>query len=195
VTITLSMKASSENWYAYASVPDNCNGLASFKIDVIASGGVAVTSSLMGAPRGLDPARGFFGFNVYKSNGTNGIGIQASQETGYAAPNDPEQDALVLLSVGTTAGNHLGVSWDAPVLLASGTYSGTQGVLEVRRGDGLFNVLNSSWQGPGHVTTADVVVPGSVIIPEPATIGLVLAGTTLLAMRRRVLRSSQRNIT
>ena len=189
-TISLSLEAGYGTWKAYASA-DSCDGIASFIIDVRGiSGDVAVTSSQMKAPKGYDAGRGaMFGFASFV-DGTSGIGIYAGQPTMYSGGNDSEKDALVLLDVGISAGSHLGVSWDEPVLLAQGDYTGTSGTLKAEVGDGFFNVLDEPWQGPGHVSIATLVTPGTAEIPEPATLGLVAAGACLLLARGRGRRST-----
>ena len=155
---TLSMTADNGIWEVYGSVsPDNNEGLASFLIDVVGRDGATVTSSTNESPTGVD-AEGSYGFDLYRSDGTNGLGIGAGQKTLYDGGNDPDLDALVLQGVGQTAGSraNLGVpdpiTWAAPILLASGTYSGS-GWLDVT---GLGNALTSGspWSGPGNVEEA-----------------------------------------
>lgn len=76
------------------------------------------------------------------------------------------------------------------MLLASGTYSGPAGWLQV---DGQCTVLKTlsggGWTGPGNVEFA-TVVGDTVQVPEPATLGLAAAGLGLLAARRRLKRAA-----
>jgi hypothetical protein len=134
------------------------------------------------------------------SNGTNGYDIHARQRyTIYAGPapdyssaNDPAKDALVIQNVGQQAGTSWnGVNWDAPVLLASGAYSGEVGQLWAHTGPGQFNLLKKvnggPWVGPGNVMMSDFVIydGSSVYVPEPLTLTLLGIGSTLLIARRR----------
>ncbi len=155
-------------------------GLAGFILDVTASDELIITSSRLAAPES---------FSWFPHDGDQGIGIRGSQETIYAGPNDPAQDARVVQGLGL----------DTPVWLASGTYSGDWGRLQADVGDGMFTLLRGtpdpadpsiiSWQGPGNTFPADVVIPAEV--PEPSMIlllalgGLTLGGGALTCRRRR----------
>ena len=196
-TVTLDIEADAGAWSVYAEVSDDNDGLCSFIIDVVGSGGASVTSSTMEAPFGFDTVQfAMFGFAT-RNDGSLGIGIYAGQPSMYGGDPDPEGlDTLVLKDVGISAGGpHFGVSWAAPVLLASGTYEcAGPGELTVDVGDGYINVLDSDWTGPGNVShTVDtengeiipdsVEVSGGVVIPEPATLGLL--GLALIPLIRR----------
>jgi len=156
-------------------------GLASFTIDVVGIGGLEVTSSQVQAPFEPIPNPAA-GFDWFRSDGVNGIGIAASQRTLYFGPNDPAQDALVLQGVGLAA----------PVRIASGTYTGDDGFLIADKGDGMITLLMGAseapraWQGPGNVVEADVV-------PEPATMLLLAFGALFLGARRLNRRRRQRS--
>jgi hypothetical protein len=96
----------------------------------------------------------------------------------------------VIQNVGILPGTYDTTTWAAPVQLAQGTYTGTIGWLHVRVGNGQINVLKfvggGAWAGPGNVEAATGVVVGDFqIIPEPATMMLVLGGLSTLVLRRR----------
>ncbi len=190
-TVTLDIEAGGGAWQVYADVSGDNNGLSSFIIDVVGSGGASVTGSTMEAPFGFDTVQfGLFGFEN-RNDGSLGIGIYAGQPTMYGGLPDPEGlDTLVLKDVGISAGSHYGTTWDAPVLLASGTYEcAGPGELTVDVGDGQFNVLDSDWTGPGNVHKDPEVVPDSVdvcgvVIPEPAALSLLVLGGIGAMLRR-----------
>lgn len=188
---TLSIEADqvAKTWNAYISVPDTA-GLSSFVIDVKGIGGVTVTGSGMLAEYSyvtnpVSGKMGMNGFNLSITEGVNGIGIGAGQVTAYNSAggvNVPASDAWVIQNCGNST----------PYLVASGTYSGDLGGLDVIVQPGSFvNTLNSGspWTGPGHVSGASSVVPGHVdigVVPEPATLSLlVLSGVGMLIRRRR----------
>jgi len=192
-TVTLSLKASSGNWSAFASSSIGNNaGLADFDLDVTGQNGIAVSSSSLKAPFGVDTDYGDpDGFTVENSGGVSGIGIHSIQNAGYGNVNDQESDETVIQGLGqvssgatitdywnndpagtssnpgpnfTETGNGLwGTTWSAPVLLASGKYTGTLGQLVVSNDPGssgvqVLNIVsNGVWYGPGNVTTVGVV--------------------------------------
>ena len=167
VTATLSISASGGNWTAYAQTDNGSDniGLASFDIDVIGSGGLAVTGSEEAAPE-----NGSGGFNTFTSNGADGMGIAASQPT----VNSPSEVAQGIGKENSSAAPvTLGLTWSTPVILATGTYSGSAGTLTVQQDttacvQRLDIVSNGLWVGPSNITT-DVVTNGSVTIGPTAT--------------------------
>lgn len=124
-----------QTWQMFADVDADTDGLASFIIDVQGSHGVTVTESQLE----VNPTFWSFG----RSDGVNGVGISASQETFTGDINDLQLSE----GIGT------------PLLLASGTYSGTMGFLkaEVQPG-GFFNVLPDGFVA-GGATQAGHVIP------------------------------------
>ncbi len=188
-------------WGVYASVSLGDNeGLAIFDLDVVGSGGLTVDSSVNESPKGtaqIDFSQFFpYGFSELRSDGTAGLGVSAGQPTIYQGANDPQKDSLVLQGVGQTAGSYTPVpplghagpaaSWGAPVLLASGTYSGL-GTLSASAGAASWGVLasGSAWSGPGNVELAQEVIGDQEIIPEPATMLILLGGVLAGLIRRR----------
>lgn len=175
-------------WQAWASVSSDTGGLSSFIINVTADNGLTIATSLNKSPKSIDVDFNPVGFTTLRYNyfpntpGTPGIGIQAGQ---------PITSGIgILEGIGITAGSYTGggptVTWTAPVLLASGTYTGSTGALHVRLGNGGVNVLNGSngvWSG--GVVAATTVNGGDLLIPEPATMLLVLGGLAGMIVRRR----------
>ena len=202
VTLTISADVGAGTWDAFAAVTGDANdGIADFIFDVWGTGGANVTGSTNEAPEGKDPTTGDdWGFiDSLASDGVNGIGIQDAQGTIYVGGNDPDKDANVLIDIGISAGSRLSyfvppyteftVNWAAPVLLASGTFSGSVGQLHVGASSGGavgFSLLDDGWSGPGNQFAADNVVAGAVAVPEPATMtALALGGLALLRRRRK----------
>ncbi len=94
----------------------------------------------------------------------------ATQYSVYGSANDPVKDALVLQEIGITAGSRLSdpgsdpqtITWDAKVLLASGTFSGGMGSLSVspRAGETwslLSDTGGGAWSGPGNLESPSAV--------------------------------------
>ena len=143
-------------WEVYGQLDNNTDndGLASLIIDVSPAGGeVAIASSQCDLPfgthyylDGLDVMSEPVGFHQYRSDGLLGTGILAGQGTLQA-------DSVVLVDVGFSAGSTAGdetgqalgpetIDWAAPVLIASGSFSGEYGYIDVAVGDGQINVLD-----------------------------------------------------
>jgi hypothetical protein len=182
-------------------------GIASFAIDIEGTGGAAITSRTRRAPLGIysgtDPINpdAQFGFTTF-NNGTLANGrvsnLFGRQNTSYGDANDPASDYLIVPGVGIDAvTNFRGttVSFTAPVLLAEGAYTGSVGSLSVSVPLGSFvNLLQDTsteagrqYTGPGRVEAASLVVPGTAVVPEPATLAVIgLAAGGLLLRRRRV---------
>jgi len=199
VDLTISADIGAGTWQAFAQVDlvngDANDGIADFIINVWGTNGVTVTSSINEAPKDLVPATdpefpNQFGFWELHSDGLNGVGISGSQPTVYGTIPDSGKDTLVLRDIGINAGNKVGftglISWAHPVLLASGTFSGTVGDLNVDVGDGTISLLDSGWTGPGNQSAAGVINGDILTVPEPATMtALALGGLALLRRRRK----------
>jgi len=186
-----------ENYRGYTDPGDEILGLASFNVDLIGSDGIEVATSTQVAPKGVSPAVGFtFTLPGQVADGTiqdgNAIDISGTQ------PFDP---SLVIEDVALRpgdAGN--GVVWDHPVLLATGTYTGTVGSLTLqerlssdpptgdRQLDSGVNLLYGDpavgWDNLSKIEAAAVVLPHTVWVPEPAATTLILSALSLLGMVR-----------
>jgi len=154
LALTLSRPQAGQ-WQAFGQLSNNTDndGLSSLIIDVTAvTGDLAVSSSTCRLPYGthywLDGGvqSQLVGFTEFRSNGSAGIGICAGQQT-------TSLGQVVLTDVGYSAGSYPGdetglglgptlISWSAPVLIASGSYSGVYGMLSVAVGAGHVNVLH-----------------------------------------------------
>ncbi len=182
--VDIDIQAEDGNWQVLVAIDgDVSSGLAEFAFDVVGTGDVLVLSSINQSHAGF-PLPADAGFVVDRTDGVLGLAIAASQPVMYAGTDpDNAMDALVVQGVGQSG-------W---VVLASGTYSGTQGTLEVKPTVGgkwrlLENAYGAyglqSWRGPGH--TFDVPVNyDSVAIPEPASLSLLALGGIALIRRRR----------
>ncbi|KKK52518.1 hypothetical protein LCGC14_3104120, partial [marine sediment metagenome] len=165
--------------------------------------------------RGLAPVNfgaATWGFGEARSDGTTGLQIASNQPSIYGganAPNDADSDWAVLQGIGLESGDRndefwtpqtglvsTPVSWEADVLLASGTYEGVNGWIHVSGGTendntAGWNVLAVSskgdWVGPGLIDPPAAVNGDSVyIVPEPTTfVMLAIASLGLLLLRRR----------
>ena len=190
-TVTLSMDTTGGTANVYASVSGGCEGLAGFIIDITCDGTVALSNADQCSPKGFDAGAGdMFGFKLFDSNGsasgTSIIDITAAQDTSYGDVNDPAKDALVLKAVGQMGGSHEGVTWTAPVKIATVDFTGV-GNIYANVGNGYATLLSTtgSWEGPGNCEYATEVTEGSVFVPEPATIGLLGLGVLALLRKRR----------
>ena len=186
--VTLDITGAGGSWQVYADVSLDSEGLASMGLDVTADGGLAITGSSNETPIS-DSGFDLWGFYSFRADGANGIGIDAGQPTLYSGENDPTKDARVLQGIGQVPGNQVDpitqnlISWDAHVLLASGTYSGSEGTLYVS-GNGNTLDSGSPWTGPGHVSTA-TWEDDSYFVPEPVTLAVLALGGLAALIRRR----------
>ena len=186
-------------------------GLALFKMDVVGKDGVNVLTSKMKAVRGSTlPDYVGYGFALFASNGTAGVGITAAQPFLYDGTNDPTLDVLVMQDVGITDSANADPPipsvppapydawlpvpvWGFPALLASGTYDANVPLGKVEAigyvsNTGTLNPTASPWEGPGNVTQVTAVEGDVEIVPEPATmalLGLGFAGLAVLRRRRK----------
>jgi hypothetical protein len=173
-------------WQAFGQLSNNTDndGLSSLIIDVQAAGGdLGVSSSTCQLPYGThywldgNVQSQLVGFTEFRSNGTNGTGVRAGQKTtslgqvvltdvGYSDGNTP----------GDETGQELGptlISWSAPALIASGSYSGLYGTLSVTVGAGQVNVLDEGRDPsqPGGVHQIESVLAGQLRILHPGDAG------------------------
>jgi len=179
LTLTLAQPTLGQ-WEVFGQLSNNTDndGLSSLIINVQAVGGdVGVSSSLNDLPHGThyylldgNVQSQLVGFTEFRSDGNSGIGICAGQKT-------TSLGQVVLTDVGYSAGSTPGdqtglglgptqISWSAPLLIASGSYSGTYGTLSVAVGAGQVNVLNEG-RNPaqtGGVHKIESVVSGSLRI-------------------------------
>ena len=149
--VLLDIQAADGVWQVFGQIEDASTnaGIFGLQIDVWGTGGADVTGSKLELPRGVSGVNYQpFGFNVFPQDGVNGIGIGGGQNniTGVN----------VLIGIGLTAGesdadlSQEGAPdvWDVPVLLASGTYSGSTGELHVAMpDDSQFNLLPHGYTG------------------------------------------------
>lgn len=169
-------------WQVFGQLSNNTDndGLSSLIVDVWAIGGdVAVSSSACQLPYGthywLDGGvqSELVGFTEFRSDGTSGIGVCAGQKT-------TSLGQVVLTDVGYSSGSFPGdetgqglgptlISWSAPILIASGSYSGLYGTLSVEVGNGQVNVLDEGRDpcATGGVHQIEIVTGGQLRIYCP----------------------------
>lgn len=170
--------------YASTPIPDS-SGIAGFNVDL-----VNILTATHESPKADDTAlfvtRGFTSGRIDLA----GPGaLFAGQDTSSGSVPDN-----LIYGIGQTPGtfptnplnpNNVGVPWTAPVLIASGTYD-IQGPDPWFGNQVLANVFTQAYQGAPPPPEGFVAVAGVVLIPEPATLGLlVLGGLTLLRRRRK----------
>ena len=181
VTVTLDMRDNGDgtyDLYASSSTGDNF-GIAYFNIDL-----VNILTATHQSPTDFAlGGTGTVGFAGARANLTAPGALFAYQDT---SANNADK---ILYGVGQTAGTYaggvapVGIPWTAPVLLASGTYSGAAPGFGAEK---VVNVFTQEWADgdppSGIVAPADSVV----LIPEPATMVMLALGAGLMvALRRR----------
>lgn len=184
-------------WAIYAAVTnplssnptpgrENVTGFSSVMVDVAVLGGngQSIDSSVNMLPFGTStrsdvslPSVGY-GFWLFRSNGTlNGTGvtgIRAAQYTPYATPG---LDELVLNGAGRWAGSQAAggvftsaTSWDAPLLVARGTFVGPEfqasSGLRILPVNAYVNLLKDMDSGPAEAYRG----PGNVEAPTAVTV-------------------------
>jgi hypothetical protein len=242
---------------AIADPGDQILGIGLFDFDITATGDIDITTANVSAPVGTVAAVDVSGFklNPFATHSGAHARVYAAQDT-FADP--AAMPTVVLEDVGIASGSDaFGASWGFPVVLASGTYSGTTGKLSVSdhptgsgpgltllygntmdgfndsqkvefaetvaahtvkvgtalgdiNGDGKtdlvdFNILKTNFglmggrelgdlDGDAFITLADFSIlkddfgnMGPVVVPEPATIVLIVSGLGLglVLLRRR----------
>ena len=159
--------------YASASLGDNA-GIAFFNVDL-----VNILTATQQSPKGLDDSLFIVrGFDL----GGGDLSGDGAMWAGQSTASDDAPDNLIY-GIGQTAGTFgtlgspRGIPWDAPVLIASGTYS--------------MNPA-SPWFGDevvGNVFTAegevDAAAADVILIPEPVTLSILALGGLALLRRRR----------
>jgi hypothetical protein len=173
-------------WQVFGLLSNNTDndGLASLIVNITGTGDLGVATSTCQLPVGIhywmvgqNVQSKYVGFTEFRSDGTYGIGIRAGQRT-------TALDQVVLTDVGYSAGSYPGdqtgqglgplqITWATPVLIASGTYSGTWGVFTAAIGDGQINVLNQNRDpnAVGQVHKIESVTSGAVQILHPGDAG------------------------
>ena len=178
------------NWEVYLTTDDAVgDGLASITIDVWGTGGADVLTATNNLPQGPFALEFFsaWGFNQFPSNGTRDAAGHAFRD--IRAAQNTIGGAGIVTNIGITAGSVddsvVGlVEWDAPVLVASGTYSG-QGTSGAKLHVGLNAVspgaglIPNGWAGgamatftatPQNVDTDEVDVGGGGVDTDPPVI-------------------------
>ncbi|MHB8866973.1 MAG: PEP-CTERM sorting domain-containing protein [Pirellulaceae bacterium] len=211
VYLTLSADVSSGSWEAFLTIDDpngTTLGLAGIEFDVLGSGGVTVDSSTLRIPLATEShdfqtfaQKGFFNF---RSDGTKGIDIRAAQDLFNTQNATGGGNNSILEGVGKIAFSESNgiipgtdVGW--PVRIASGTFSGTTGSLQVIGDPASTTLLPATLPvlGSPISTFSPSLVLGETIdivaVPEPASIGLLVSGIVALlsvrySQKRRVVR-------
>jgi hypothetical protein len=187
VSLNVALNKVAHTYQVFATINGPSDGLASFDIDVLGTGGAAVSTSVNNAPRVIDfNGNGDnSGFALFRTNGTtsatNKLDIRASQDTTQSDP------GFFIFGVGTQAPF-------LPVLLASGAYTGSVGLLTAQLHPGnSFNLFPAGFEPGGSTVAATSVFSGSAAVPEPATVALLGMGIVMVgaaAYRRRAAKAT-----
>lgn len=194
--ITLSITASGGNYSVYATFTNLTDtnapagvvaGLATYALAVDGSGGASVTSGYptgpgisSGSNYAFDAGAGSFGNGTV--SGTNVTLITASQGVLYGSSYSASKNKYVILNLGIAAGtlSDTGETYSNPLLIATGTYTGTVGTLTaLTTPGGQFQALRNTgsvgtpaWTGPGQVDNVTTVTPGTATLGPSSAITL-----------------------
>lgn len=203
VSLTLSADVENGTWEAFLAIDDPQNqtlGLAGIEFDVIGSGGLSVDSSVVQLPLATESQdfmtffqKGFFNF---RSDGTNGVDIRAAQDLFMTLSSTGSGNSSILEGVGKAAfseDNGLIPSTEVglPVRIASGTFIGTTGTLQLV-GDSssttLLPAVLPSFGNPISTFSPSAVIGDTLSItavPEPASVALIGGIVAMLTVSRR----------
>ncbi|QEF98561.1 hypothetical protein Mal15_26130 [Stieleria maiorica] len=203
VQLSLLVDRSSQTWEAFLQVDDpnqETLGLAGIQVDVVGSGGATITESSVRLPNPTETSdfMSFFqkGFTSFRSNGASGIGISGAQDIFNTESSTGSGRNSILEGVGEIAfsePNGLLANWDvqAPVLIASGGYTGSVGTLTVNGSPATTTLLPASLPPTGSLiqTFSPAQVSGQSVsvsaVPEPSSAIFVLLAFSVGMMRRR----------
>jgi hypothetical protein len=202
-TVHLSLVAdpAAKTWEAYLSIDDPTEetlGLAGIEFDVTAGGGLVIDSSLNRLPLATETSDlvTFFqkGFTLLRSDGVAGSDIRAAQSIFNTQSSTGSGKNSILEGVGESplveANGLLPATNVAfPVLVATGTYSGELGILQISGTPSNTTLLPAVLPPVGApiTTFSPPVVVGAVVlfVPEPSTTALCLLGLPGMAYFRR----------
>ena len=191
VYLTVSADESRGTWEAFLQIEDAQNqtlGLAGIEFDVIGSDGLTVESSTVHLPVATESQdfQTFFqkGFFNFRSDGTSGRDIRAAQDLFNTVSSAGTGNNSILEGVGETAivesnASLPGMSIGWPVRIASGTFSGGAGSLQVI-GDTASTTLLPAMlptAGGSIATFSPSQVVGTTVtitaIPEPTSFAML----------------------
>jgi hypothetical protein len=172
--------ADTRYWAVYGQLDTTADndGIASLWIDVVGSGNVQITDSYQALPRGNEkPAKTLipWGFQnlIFDYNGSYGLGMGAGQKTGTGPDN------TILRDIGSVGGTRTDVlaegynTWTAPVLIATGCFTGTTGMITARDATSVgsvgVNLLPQGYVFGGAPPIAGTLAPYTLDIGGPVT--------------------------
>ena len=182
-TLTLDLQVNAGGTFElYASTSPGDNfGILTFSIDL-----VNILTAMHQSPMGMDMD------DAFMNKGFTGAGVDLGGPGALFAYQDMlsgSAPANLIYGIGQTAGTRAltdatGVPWAAPVLLASGTYD-SQGAAPWFGQEALVTVFTFKWTEPGDTIPGIIAHADVVLIPEPATLGLMVIGGLAMLMHKR----------
>lgn len=190
VRLDMDVDTTNQTWQSYLTIDDPNNetlGLAGIEFNVVGSEGLSVTKSVLRLPAPTETTDfgTFFqkGFKNFTNSGSNGKEMRGAQDIFNTASSAGTGQNSILEGVGKVAilepnGSLPATSLASKVLIGSGTYAGTAGLLTVSGSPQLTTLLPAALPSFGLPITTfspQAVLPAAVrvsAVPEPTFLAL-----------------------